>query len=137
VSEAVAASRGEGRSVRRGDLYVAAVVAGAGDLGGADQRILERAAQVTDLLPLFRRTVAEAEGQVRGELLDDLISRPVRDDEAPRSRARRLGVDLDSPHVSEGVTDDHPALHPSGGGLHVLCRPRCGRTPSSGCGGGF
>jgi sugar diacid utilization regulator len=110
VSEAVAASRGEGRSVRRGDLYVAAVVAGADDLGalvfrpaadlaGADQRILERAAQVTALLLLFRRTVAEAEGQVRGELLDDLISRPVRDDEALRSRARRLGVDLDSPHV--------------------------------------
>ncbi|HEY0530084.1 MAG TPA: GAF domain-containing protein, partial [Actinoplanes sp.] len=110
VGEAVAASRGEGRSVRRADLYVAAVVAGADDLGalvfrpahdlaGADQRILERAAQVTALLLLFRRTVAEAEGQVRGELLDDLINRPVRDDEALRSRTRRLGVDLDSPHV--------------------------------------
>jgi hypothetical protein len=117
VGEAVAASRGEGRSVRRGDLYVAAVVAGADDLGalvfrpahdlaGADQRILERAAQVTALLLLFRRTVAEAEGQVRGELLDDLISRPVRDDEALRSRTRRLGVDLDSPHVIVVATFD-------------------------------
>jgi hypothetical protein len=110
VAEAVAASRGEGRSVLRGDLYVAAVVAGADNLGalvlhpaqpleGADQRILERAAQVTALLLLFRRTVAEAEGQVRGELLDDLISRPVRDEDALRSRARRLGVDLSAPHV--------------------------------------
>jgi hypothetical protein len=109
VAEAVAASRGEGRTVVRGDLYVAAVVAGADNLGalvfrpggalaGADQRILERAAQVTALLLLFRRTVAEAEGQVRGELLDDLISRPG-DEDALRSRARRIGVDLDAPHV--------------------------------------
>jgi sugar diacid utilization regulator len=110
VGEAVAASRVSGRSVRRDDLHVAAVVAGADDLGAlvfrpvvplvdADLRILERAAQVTALLLLFRRTRAEAEGQVRGELLDDLISRPLPDDEALRSRTRRLGVDLDAPHV--------------------------------------
>jgi len=110
LAEAIAASRGQGRSVRRGDLYVAAVVAGADNLGAlvfhpsrplaeADQRTLERAAQITALLLLFRQTVAEAEGQVRGELLDDLISRPVRDPDALRSRARRIGVDLDSPHV--------------------------------------
>jgi DNA-binding PucR family transcriptional regulator len=116
VAEAVAASRGEGRSVMRGNLYVASVVAGSDNLGalvfhpahplaGADQRILERAAQITALLLLFRRTVAEAEGQVRGELLDDLISRPVRDEDALRSRARRIGVDLDAPHVVIAVAD--------------------------------
>jgi GAF domain-containing protein len=116
MAEAVAASRGEGRSVRRGDVYVAAVVAGADNLGalvfhparpleGADQRILERAAQITALLLLFRRTVAEAEGQVRGELLDDLISRPVADEDALRSRARRIGADLDAPHVLIAVAD--------------------------------
>jgi len=119
VTEAVAASRGEGRSVLRGETYVAAVVAGADNLGalvfrpdrplaGADQRILERAAQVTALLLLFRSTVAEAEGQVRGELLDDLVGRPVTDPDALRSRARRRGVDLDAPHVvvvaGEGLT---------------------------------
>ncbi len=43
-----------------------------GELVDADQRILERAALVTALLLLFRRSVAEAEGRVRGELLDDL-----------------------------------------------------------------
>ncbi|MEV4703422.1 helix-turn-helix domain-containing protein [Actinoplanes sp. NPDC049316] len=117
VEEAVAASRGEGRSVRRGELYVAAVVAGADNLGalvfhparelaGADQRILERAAQITALLLLFRRTVADAEAQVRGELLDDLISRPVRDPDALRSRARRIGVDLDAPHIVVVAADD-------------------------------
>ncbi|MFF5296607.1 helix-turn-helix domain-containing protein [Paractinoplanes globisporus] len=110
VASAVAASRAEGRSVRRGDVFVAAVAAGADNLGalvfhptqpleGADQRILERAAQITALLLLFRRTVAEAEGQVRGELLDDLIAGPLRDEEALRSRALRLGVSLDEPHV--------------------------------------
>ncbi|GAB3958625.1 hypothetical protein GCM10027614_76490 [Micromonospora vulcania] len=73
IVEAVAASRTEGRSVRRGPLWYAAVVAGAENLGAlvlrpddelvdADQRILERAALVTALLLLFRRTVAEAEG---------------------------------------------------------------------------
>ncbi|GGN31582.1 hypothetical protein FHR83_005640 [Actinoplanes campanulatus] len=116
VGEAVAASRGEGRSVRRGELIIAAVVAGADNLGALvfrpdrtlsemDQRILERAAQVTALLLLFRRTVADAEAQVRGDLLDDLISRPVRDPAAARSRAARLGLDLDAPFVLVAAGD--------------------------------
>jgi len=118
AAEAVAASRGAGGgSVRRGSLYVASVVAGADNLGAlvfqpagplaeADQRILERAAQITALLLLFRRTVAEAEGQVRGELLDDLIGGPIRDAEALRSRAGRLGVDLAGPHVVIAVAGE-------------------------------
>ena len=117
LAEAVAASRAERRSVRRGDSWYAAVVAGTEDLGAlvlrptaelvdADQRILERAALVTALLLLFRRTVAEAEGRVRGELLDELVSRPVHDAESLRSRARRLGVDLDAPQVLVAVGDD-------------------------------
>ncbi|MEV0128206.1 helix-turn-helix domain-containing protein [Dactylosporangium sp. NPDC050688] len=117
IAEALAASRTEGRSVRRGALWVAAVVAGAENLGAlvlrpdhplvnADQRILERAAVVTALLQLFRRTVAEAEGRVRGELLDDVITRPVRDADALRTRAKRLGVDLDAPNVVVAVGED-------------------------------
>jgi DNA-binding PucR family transcriptional regulator len=129
IAEAVAASRGEGRSVRRGPdvsgvrdgqlLWVAAVVAGTENLGAlvlapeedlvdADQRILERAAVVTALLLLFRRSVAEAEGRVRGELLDDLIARPVRDPDAVRMRAKRVGVDLDAPFVLVAVAIDNP-----------------------------
>ncbi|MGI5215332.1 helix-turn-helix domain-containing protein [Plantactinospora sp. CA-290183] len=117
LDEAVVASRTEGRSVRRGALWYAAVVAGTENLGAlvlrpdedlvdADQRILERAALVTALLLLFRQTVAEAEGRVRGELLDDLLARPVRDVAALRGRAGRLGVDLDAPHVLVAVGDD-------------------------------
>ncbi|MEU8006901.1 helix-turn-helix domain-containing protein [Catellatospora sp. NPDC049111] len=116
VAEALATSRADGRAVRRGGLWFAAVVAGAENLGAlvwqpkhdtghADQQILERAALVTALLLLFRRTVAEAEGRVRGELLDDLIARPVRDPESLRARARRLNVDLDRPHVLVCVDD--------------------------------
>lgn len=116
VAEALAASRTDGRAVRRGELWYAAVVAGAENLGalvwapehdtGQDGRqILERAALVTALLLLFRRTVAEAEGRVRGELLDDLIARPVCDPESLRTRARRLQVDLSRPHVLVVVDD--------------------------------
>ncbi|MEV4171675.1 MULTISPECIES: helix-turn-helix domain-containing protein [unclassified Nonomuraea] len=104
VFEAAQASRALGRTVRKGDLLIASA-----DVGGeplctlvlrsddADERILERAALVCALLLLFRRSVAEAEGRVRGELLDDLISRP--DSPGLADRARRLGVDLGAPHV--------------------------------------
>ncbi|MEO3872571.1 GAF domain-containing protein [Nonomuraea sp. B12E4] len=104
VFEAAQASRALGRTVRRGDLLIASV-----DVGGeplctlilrsddADERILERAALVCALLLLFRRSVAEAEGRVRGELLDDLIARP--DSPGLAEHARRLGVDLSAPHV--------------------------------------
>ncbi|MEU4836319.1 helix-turn-helix domain-containing protein, partial [Streptosporangium sp. NPDC023615] len=108
IADAARSSRALGRTVRRGDLLVASVDVGAeplctlvlragGQVSDADQRILERAALVTALLLLFRRSVAEAEGRVRGELLDDLISRPALDGLA--DRARRVGVDLDADHV--------------------------------------
>ncbi|MEU1880537.1 GAF domain-containing protein [Streptosporangium sp. NPDC020072] len=108
IAEAARTSRALGRTVRRGNLLVASVDVGAEPLctlvlraaepvADTDQRILERAALVTALLTLFRRTVAEAEGRVRGELLEDLISRPGMD--GLTERARRVGVDLGAAHV--------------------------------------
>ncbi|MER5626526.1 helix-turn-helix domain-containing protein [Streptosporangium sp. NPDC002544] len=108
IADAARSSRALGRTVWRGNLLVASVDVGAeplctlvlrngGQMSDADHRILERAALVTALLLLFRRTVAEAEGRVRGELLDDLISRPELDGLA--DRARRVGVNLDADHV--------------------------------------
>jgi hypothetical protein len=105
AAEGLLASRSAGRSVSRRALWFAAVAAGAEDLGvlvwrpdgrvgDGDQRILERAALVTALLLLFRRTAAEAESRVRGELLDDLLSGSVPEPEALHARAARLGVDL-------------------------------------------
>lgn len=98
------------RTVVRAGLAVAPVVAGTDVLGvfglrrdsgldQADQRILERGALVTALLLLFRRNVAEAQGRVRSELLQDLLTGAVRDPADLRDRARVLGADLDRDHV--------------------------------------
>ncbi|MBO1334328.1 GAF domain-containing protein [Streptomyces sp. VRA16 Mangrove soil] len=109
-AEALEASRAEGHAVRRGTDWVAAVTAG-GELFGAlvlrghpeldpvDQRTLERAAMVTSLLLLARRSASEAEQRVRGELLDDLLDARVRDPRLLRERAGRLDADLDAAHV--------------------------------------
>ncbi|WP_062346649.1 helix-turn-helix domain-containing protein [Herbidospora yilanensis] len=118
VSDAARASRALGRSVERGRNLIASVDVGgsesaplctlvlrtAGPVADTDRRILERAALVTALLLLFRRSVADAEGRVRGELLDDLIARP--DLAGLPDRARRLGLDLAEPHVLVTVTHD-------------------------------
>ncbi|MGW7381298.1 helix-turn-helix domain-containing protein [Streptomyces sp. NPDC054794] len=103
-------SGAEGHAVRHGDDWIAAVAAG-GELLGAlvlrgqpgldpvDQRTLERAAMVTSLLLLARRSAAEAEQRVRGELLDDLLDARDRDPRLLRDRALRLRADLDATHV--------------------------------------
>ncbi|WP_086564208.1 helix-turn-helix domain-containing protein [Streptomyces africanus] len=108
--EALEASRAEGHAVRHEDDWIAAVAAG-GELLGAlvlrghpgldpvDQRTLERAAMVTSLLLLARRSAAEAEQRVRGELLDDLLDARDRDPRLLRERAARLHADLDAVHV--------------------------------------
>jgi GAF domain-containing protein/sugar diacid utilization regulator len=109
-AEALEASRAEGHAVRHEDDWIAAVAAG-GELLGAlvlrghpgldpvDQRTLERAAMVTSLLLLARRSAAEAEQRVRGELLDDLLDARDRDPRLLRERAARLHADLDAVHV--------------------------------------
>ncbi|MFD8999391.1 helix-turn-helix domain-containing protein [Streptomyces sp. NPDC059582] len=109
-ARALEASRAEGHAVRHGTDWIAAVTAG-GELLGAlvlhghpgldpvDQRTLERAAMVTSLLLLARRSAAEAEQRVRGELLDDLLDARDRDPRLLRDRASRLHADLDATHV--------------------------------------
>ncbi|MEU9997225.1 GAF domain-containing protein [Streptomyces sp. NPDC050848] len=100
----------DGRALREGDRWVAAVAAGGEtfgalalhgqpDLDPVDQRTLERAALVTSLLLLARRSAGEAEQRVRGELLDDLLDAPDRDRRLLRERAARLRTDVDAPHV--------------------------------------
>ncbi|MFE3071319.1 helix-turn-helix domain-containing protein [Streptomyces sp. NPDC059247] len=99
-----------GHAVRDGDDWVAAVSAGGETLGAlvlhgqpdldpVDQRTLERAALVTSLLLLARRSAAEAEQRVRGDLLDDLLDAPDRDRGLLRERAARLRADSEAPHV--------------------------------------
>ncbi|GAA1420194.1 helix-turn-helix domain-containing protein [Streptomyces thermospinosisporus] len=121
-ADALKSSRAEGHAVRHGDDWIAAVAAGDELLGAlvlrghpgldpVDQRTLERAAMVTSLLLLARRSAAEAEQRVRGELLDDLLDARDRDPRLLRDRAARLHADLDATHVVlaarlEGGTDD-------------------------------
>ncbi|MBL1082728.1 GAF domain-containing protein [Streptomyces actinomycinicus] len=119
-AEALEASRAEGHAVLHGGDWIAAVAAG-GELLGAlvlhgqpgldpvDQRTLERAAMVTSLLLLARRSAAEAEQRVRGELLDDLLDARDRDPRLLRERAARLHADLDATHVVLAARLDGPA----------------------------
>jgi hypothetical protein len=103
-------SRASGRAVSRADTWVCAVVAGPEPLGSitltgrteladADRRLFERASVVTALLLLLRRSVADTEDRLRGELVSDLLSAPDRDPAGLVARGRRLGVDLGTPHA--------------------------------------
>ncbi|AEW98137.1 MULTISPECIES: helix-turn-helix domain-containing protein [Streptomycetaceae] len=110
ITTATEDSRAAARAVRRDGRWVCAVLAGPellaalvlhgrGGLGDSDRRLFERAAVVTGLLLLLRRTVAETENRIRGELVTDLLTDPGRDPAGLAERGRRLGVDLDRPHL--------------------------------------
>ncbi|WP_406404185.1 GAF domain-containing protein [Streptomyces sp. NBC_00879] len=119
------AAGADGRAIQHGDDWVAAVSAG-GELLGAlvlrghrdldpvDRRTLERAAMVTSLLLLARRSAHEAEQRVRGELLDDLLDAADRDPRLLRERAARLHADLDVPHVVLAARIDTASADGSG-----------------------
>ncbi|WP_327069515.1 helix-turn-helix domain-containing protein [Kitasatospora sp. NBC_01250] len=124
LAEAVERSRTEGRAVRHDGGWVHAVLAGQEPLGSLvlrgpdalddpDRRLFERAGVVTALLLLLRRSVAEGENRVRGELLTDLLTSPDRDQAGLLARGRRLGVDLARGHlllVAEAEPDGRARL---------------------------
>ncbi|MFI5984509.1 helix-turn-helix domain-containing protein [Streptomyces sp. NPDC051555] len=94
-----------------GEVWVAPVTAGAEDLGvlvlhaaepltEEDVRLLELAALSVASHMLIQRGTAAAEGPVRDELLQELLDRPNHSSDLHlRERTRRLGIDLDVPHV--------------------------------------
>ncbi|MEU0782019.1 helix-turn-helix domain-containing protein [Streptomyces sp. NPDC006173] len=103
-------SRAAARAVFRDGRWVCAMLAGQEllgclvlygrpDLDGPDQRLFERSSVVTSLLLLLRRSVAETENRVRGDLITDLLTAPDRDPAGLVARGRRLGFDLDRPHI--------------------------------------
>ncbi|WP_081236112.1 helix-turn-helix domain-containing protein [Streptomyces viridosporus] len=119
--QGIEASRRGGRAVPVDGNWVCAVLAGPellgslvltgrADLTDADRRLFERAGTVTALLLLLRRSVAEAEDRVRGELLDDLLT--VQQPGGHRStgsltlRARKLDIHLARPHAVLVLTCD-------------------------------
>ena len=96
-----------GRLIRTGDRWVVPVsavdlplgqlvVGGPADLDDADRRTVERAAVVTALVLLGERQRADAQLQVRTDLVADLLSGRA-DLRAVVGAARTLGVDLRSP----------------------------------------
>ncbi len=108
LEDAIDRARSSGRSVQTDDgTWVAVAAAGEDHLGTLvlrtqepldlpERRTLERGALVTGLVLLFRRTEAEAESRVRGELLSDLVSGRDLDADRLRERARQQGTDLDT-----------------------------------------
>ena len=130
-TELITLSAATGHAVRSGELVVAAVAAAAEPLGAlilrapesfsdVDQRILERAALVVALHLLMRRSEAEAAERLGGDLLDDLLAVPVRHTSTLAERARRVGVDLDRPHVvvaADAAPADRPRAHFAAGRL--------------------
>ena len=110
LAQAVEDSRAAGRAVTRDGNWICAVLAGPELLGSIvlhdrprledpDRRLFERAGLVTALLLLLRRTVAETENRIRGELIADLLTAPDRDPTGLAERGRRLGIDLDRPQL--------------------------------------
>ncbi|MEU6931357.1 helix-turn-helix domain-containing protein [Streptomyces sp. 2RAF24] len=127
----------EGHATRDGDDWIAAVSAGGESFGAlvlrgspdidpVDLRTLERAALVTSLLLLARRSAGEAEQRVRGELLDDLLDAPDRDRRLLRERAARLRTDSDGPHVVLAARIDQAGggAEPETGGRESADRQR-------------
>ncbi|SFY49440.1 helix-turn-helix domain-containing protein [Streptomyces sp. F-1] len=107
---AAESSRATAHAVFRDGRWVCAVLAGHELLGclvlygrpeldDPDRRLFERSSVVTSLLLLLRRSVAETENRVRGDLVTDLLTAPDRDPAGLVARGRRLGIDLDRPHV--------------------------------------
>lgn len=120
--KAVAASRAEGRAVCRDGTWFAAVMAGSEEFGAlvlqgkedledADQRVLERAALVTALLQLMKRTALETENRIRGELISDLVTNGERAADALRERARQVGFNCDGEFAVLVAQTDRERLH--------------------------
>ncbi|MFF8994807.1 helix-turn-helix domain-containing protein [Streptomyces sp. NPDC014983] len=106
---AAESSRAAAHAVFRDGRWVCAVLAGQELLGclvlygrpeldDPDRRLFERSSVVTSLLLLLRRSVAETENRVRGDLVTDLLTAPDRDPAGLVARGHRLGIDLDRPH---------------------------------------
>ncbi|MEV7714522.1 helix-turn-helix domain-containing protein, partial [Streptomyces sp. NPDC088270] len=144
LAETAEESRTGARAVHRDGRWICAVLAGRellaglvlhrrGQLDDSDRRLFERASVVTGLLLLLRRTVAETENRIRGELITDLLTDADRDPAGLAERGRRLGIDLDRPQlllVAEGGTRERlaPAAvrYLFGGDIHGVSAEHAG-----------
>ncbi|MEU4446118.1 GAF domain-containing protein [Actinosynnema sp. NPDC050801] len=123
LAEVARAARDAGHTVVRGttcavpmitesDHLGTMILVGATAIGDIDRRTLEATALVASLVLVTRQRMAETEAQVRGELLEDLLSPSPPREDLLRHRASLLGVDLDTRHVvvvarADGQGRDH------------------------------
>jgi sugar diacid utilization regulator len=80
-----------------------------------DQDLIQLTAQAAAVQQLLEHRAAMAEGQVRDDLLDDLLADPQRPPQQLSNRAHRQNIDLHQPHVvvvarSEGDAQGRIAL---------------------------
>jgi sugar diacid utilization regulator len=90
--------------------WVASVSAGSEDLGAVlvrpdrpfteqDQDLIQLTAQAAAIQQMLENRTAVAEGQVRDDLLDDLLANPHRPPQQLAKRAHRQNIDLYQPHI--------------------------------------
>ena len=77
-----------------GETYLGALVVSGNELHEVDVRTIERAAQIIGLLTLQREAVLQAEEQVRGELVAELLSSRLTTTAQQRDRAAAREIDL-------------------------------------------
>ncbi|QNP70434.1 helix-turn-helix domain-containing protein [Streptomyces roseirectus] len=111
IDEAILDAHARRTTVRTPDgVWVAPVIAGAENLGhlvlapetrlvGADERLLQLAAQVCAVQLLIQGSAGVTESPLRDELLDELLTAPLRAPRRIAQRARQIGIDLDEPYV--------------------------------------
>jgi sugar diacid utilization regulator/ligand-binding sensor protein len=73
-----------------------------------DYRAMEHATTIVALEMMKQRTEADVENRLRGDLLDDLISIDVMEEDGLRRRATYLGYDLEAPHALFVFEPDEP-----------------------------
>jgi sugar diacid utilization regulator len=109
-----------------GDLLgFLSVVEQARDLEEPDLLAVGHAATVVALEMMKQRTRAEVERRVRGELLEELVSRELLDPEAVQRRAGYLGHNLGAPHALLLFILDKNSKGRSGDSTHVPESERC------------
>jgi sugar diacid utilization regulator/GAF domain-containing protein len=89
------------------------------ELTEVQRRVLKRGAVIIALELLKQRDAREAEWRVRGELLDELMTASVDDEDRVYERARALGHDLEVPHTPIVVRPDVLPESPGGKGGEV------------------
>lgn len=98
------------------------------DISDLDRQIAERAARVLGIELAKQRAVTEAQLQIQGDFLDDLLSGNYPSEDAMLARGRWMGHDLASPHVALAVAVEELHDAARAGGVRRPRTPNVVRT---------